>query len=103
MKAGGTGDIVLGKGDSANKENETANSIHGSRPASAKSNQSNKSGSGRAKAVPSPVDLAKENPAADRRKMRQIIAEDPEWSLATVPQLAELCVDHIVRNFERET
>eukprot|EP00118_Oscarella_pearsei_P007214 m.34550 g.34550 ORF g.34550 m.34550 type:complete len:449 (+) comp31996_c0_seq2:56-1402(+) len=39
------------------------------------------------------------NPAADPRKMRRIIAEDPEWSLATVPDLVELCISHIVRNF----
>lgn len=32
--------------------------------------------------------------------MRRIIAEDPEWNLATVPHLTELCVKHIVRNFK---
>ncbi|XP_074662310.1 dynein regulatory complex subunit 5-like [Tubulanus polymorphus] len=36
----------------------------------------------------------------DLRNMRRIIAEDPEWSLATVPLLGELCVKHIVGNFE---
>ena len=49
---------------------------------------------------PSPVMSPKDNPAADLRNMRRIIAEDPEWSLATVPMLAELCVKHIVDNFE---
>lgn len=39
------------------------------------------------------------NPAADPRKMRRIIAEDPEWSLATVPRLIDICVKHIVDNF----
>ncbi|KAL5257068.1 hypothetical protein ACHWQZ_G012106 [Mnemiopsis leidyi] len=39
------------------------------------------------------------NPAADPRKMRRIIAEDPEWSLATVPRLIDICVKHIVNNF----
>lgn len=39
------------------------------------------------------------NPAADPRKMRRIIAEDPEWSLATVPRLIDICVKHIVGNF----
>ncbi|XP_069744095.1 dynein regulatory complex subunit 5 isoform X2 [Narcine bancroftii] len=39
------------------------------------------------------------NPAADPRRMRRIIAEDPEWSLATVPRLVHLCIAHIVRNF----
>ncbi|NXG67575.1 DRC5 protein, partial [Hemiprocne comata] len=29
------------------------------------------------------------------------IIEDPEWSLATVPHLTELCLQHIVHNFEK--
>jgi hypothetical protein len=40
------------------------------------------------------------NPAADPRRMRRIIAEDPEWSLATVPDLVDICIKHIVSNFE---
>lgn len=52
--------------------------------------------------IPSPVDSGKDNPAADWRNMRRIIAEDPEWSLATVPLMVELCVKHIVQNFESE-
>lgn len=28
------------------------------------------------------------------------LIEDPEWSLATVPCLTELCLQHIVHNFE---
>ncbi|XP_067883853.1 dynein regulatory complex subunit 5-like [Heterodontus francisci] len=39
------------------------------------------------------------NPAADPRRMRRIIAEDQEWSLATVPLLSDLCINHIVQNF----
>jgi len=39
------------------------------------------------------------NPAADPRQMRRIIAEDPEWNLATVPLLTELCVNHIIKHF----
>lgn len=50
--------------------------------------------------VPSPIFTTKDNPAADPRQMRRIIAEDPDWSLATVPLLTELCVKHIVGNFE---
>ncbi|XP_058945946.1 dynein regulatory complex subunit 5-like [Pocillopora verrucosa] len=50
--------------------------------------------------VPSPIFATKDNPAADPRQMRRIIAEDPDWSLATVPLLTELCVKHIVQNFE---
>ena len=45
---------------------------------------------------PEPVD----NPSADLRNMRRIIAEDKEWSLMTVPLLWELCITHIVVNFE---
>ncbi|NWV00609.1 DRC5 protein, partial [Upupa epops] len=29
------------------------------------------------------------------------IIEDPEWSLATVPRLTELCLQHIIHNFEK--
>ena len=43
-----------------------------------------------------------DNPASDLRNMRRIIAEDPEWSLATVPLLTDLCIKHIVHNFESE-
>ncbi|KAJ3035659.1 T-complex-associated testis-expressed protein 1 [Rhizophlyctis rosea] len=32
---------------------------------------------------------------------RRIIAEDPEWNLAPVPKLSELCVKVIVANFEK--
>ncbi|KAM8938497.1 dynein regulatory complex subunit 5 isoform 1-T2 [Lycaon pictus] len=37
---------------------------------------------------------------ANVRRMRRIIAEDPEWSLAIVPLLTELCIQHIVENFQ---
>ena len=40
-----------------------------------------------------------DNPAADPRKMRRIIAEDPEWTLATVPLLSELTMSNIITNF----
>lgn len=36
------------------------------------------------------------------RNMRRIIAEDPDWSLATVPVLREIVVKHIADNFESE-
>ncbi|KAI0212719.1 Dynein regulatory complex subunit 5 [Lamellibrachia satsuma] len=53
--------------------------------------------------VPSPTDSDKDNPAADHRSMRRIIAEDPEWSLAIVPTLVELCIKHLVFNFEHNS
>ena len=37
------------------------------------------------------------------RRMRRIIAEDAEWSLAIVPLLTELCIQHIVKNFQSES
>ncbi|XP_014681672.1 PREDICTED: T-complex-associated testis-expressed protein 1-like isoform X2 [Priapulus caudatus] len=40
-----------------------------------------------------------ENPAVDPRKMRSIIAEDPEWSLEIVSMLSDLCIENIVKNF----
>ena len=75
---------------------------NGSRPVSGASGKSHRSSKGAAKGgrVPSPDVSAKDNPAADMRNMRRIIAEDPDWSLATVPLLVDLCVKHIVENFE---
>ncbi|XP_045066024.1 dynein regulatory complex subunit 5-like [Coregonus clupeaformis] len=40
--------------------------------------------------------------AADPRNMHRIIAKDPEWSLAVMPVLSNLCLQHIVRNFEEK-
>lgn len=51
----------------------------------------------------SPTPSNKDNPASDLRNMRRIIAEDPEWSLATVPLLWELCIQHIVDNFKNNS
>lgn len=42
----------------------------------------------------------KMNSALDGRKMRRIIAEDPEWNLMTVPLLSELCTKTIVNHFQ---
>ncbi|KAH0622608.1 hypothetical protein JD844_025041 [Phrynosoma platyrhinos] len=53
------------------------------------------------KAPPHPNRVTIMNPAANPRRMRRIIAEDPEWSLAIVPQLTELCIQHIINNFEK--
>ncbi|XP_040920495.1 dynein regulatory complex subunit 5 [Toxotes jaculatrix] len=41
-------------------------------------------------------------PPEDCRKTRRIIAEDPDWSLAIVPFLSNLCLQSIVRNFEEK-
>lgn len=46
-----------------------------------------------------PNQLFKDHVANDNRKMRRIIAEDPEWNLMTVPLLSELCTKAIVENF----
>uniref|UniRef100_UPI003AAC4306 dynein regulatory complex subunit 5 n=1 Tax=Centroberyx gerrardi TaxID=166262 RepID=UPI003AAC4306 len=46
--------------------------------------------------------VAKLNQARDCRKIRRIIAEDPDWSLALVPLLSNLCLQNIVRNFEEK-
>ncbi|XP_073348551.1 dynein regulatory complex subunit 5 [Pagrus major] len=45
---------------------------------------------------------SKLNPAEDYSKMRRIIAEDPNWSLAIVPFLSNLCLQSIVKNFEEK-
>ena len=75
----------------------------GSRPPSGGSKRSARSEEKRPSVPPSPTGSAKENPAADWRNMRRIIAEDPEWSLATVPLLVELCLKHNVAEFESKT
>uniref|UniRef100_A0A8C5MX89 T-complex-associated-testis-expressed 1 n=1 Tax=Leptobrachium leishanense TaxID=445787 RepID=A0A8C5MX89_9ANUR len=49
--------------------------------------------------APLPADCR--NPASDPRKMRRIITEDLTWSLAMVPSLSELCLQHVVGNFEQ--
>jgi hypothetical protein len=49
--------------------------------------------------VKPPSTYFRQNPAADGRKLRRIIAEDPEWNLMTVPMLTDLCVNSIIRNF----
>ncbi|XP_008539039.1 dynein regulatory complex subunit 5 isoform X3 [Equus przewalskii] len=49
---------------------------------------------------PTPVKSKGPNSGANVRRMRRIIAEDAEWSLAIVPLLRELCIQHIVKNFQ---
>jgi len=49
--------------------------------------------------LPSPSDVAVNNPAADRRSMRRITADDTKWTLAIIPDLVELTIRHIVSNF----
>ncbi|KAM8998913.1 dynein regulatory complex subunit 5 [Sarcophilus harrisii] len=51
-------------------------------------------------AIPPPSKTAATNPASNARRMRRIIAEDPEWTLTIIPSLIELCLQHIVDNFE---
>ena len=46
-----------------------------------------------------PNQIFKEHNGNDNRKMRRIIAEDPEWNLMTVPLLSELCTKSIVDHF----
>lgn len=45
---------------------------------------------------------SKLNSVLDPRRMRRIIAEDSEWTLAVVPSLAELSLDNIVKNFAKK-
>lgn len=53
--------------------------------------------------IPPPVKSRGSNPKSDVYLMRRIIAEDAEWSLAIVPLLTELCIQHIVKNFQSES
>lgn len=71
-----------------------------SRAGSAQSGKSGKS-SGRPAMAATPAGSVRgDNPAADWRQMRRIIAEDPAYSLATVPLLVDLCIKHIVTHFD---
>ena len=36
----------------------------------------------------------------EKKILRRIIAEDPDWSLATVPLLKDVAINHIVQNFK---
>ncbi|XP_067320371.1 dynein regulatory complex subunit 5 [Anolis sagrei] len=53
------------------------------------------------KGISPPSRMTIMNPAANPRRMRRLIAEDPEWNLAIVPLLTELCIQHIINNFEK--
>ncbi|CAL8314354.1 unnamed protein product [Lota lota] len=46
--------------------------------------------------------VAQLNVYGDHEKLRRIIAEDPEWSLALVPPLSILCLQNIVTHFEEK-
>ncbi|KAM4012511.1 dynein regulatory complex subunit 5 [Anomaloglossus baeobatrachus] len=48
----------------------------------------------------SPLPADERNVAGDARRMRRIITEDYSWSLAIIPALTDLCLQHIVRNFQ---
>lgn len=53
--------------------------------------------------IPPPSKSKGWSTGASGGRMRRIIAEDPEWSLAIVPLLTELCIQHIVENFQSES
>ncbi|XP_009557489.2 dynein regulatory complex subunit 5 isoform X1 [Cuculus canorus] len=55
--------------------------------------------SDRSTAIPS-LYPSQASPTADS-KYKHCIAEDPEWSLVTVPCLTELCLQHIADHFEK--
>ncbi|XP_076873788.1 dynein regulatory complex subunit 5 [Brachyhypopomus gauderio] len=40
--------------------------------------------------------------ATHPRQTRRVLAEDPEWSLAVVPSLANLCLQNIVKHFQEK-
>ena len=84
-----------GASDGGKGEGSVAGSVKGSVQSSRKSPPGSKGAS-----IPTPNLADADNPAADLRNMRRIIAEDPDWSLATVPMLVELVISHVVDNFE---
>lgn len=50
--------------------------------------------------IPSPEVIALQNPAVNTRTLRRIIAENPDWTLSTVQELSEICLNSVVKNFE---
>lgn len=91
--------------DTENKENVSERPQSQSKPSSLKSGKSNpvfEFANEKTDGVASPDAAAADNPAVDMRYLRRIIAEDPEWNLTTVPCLVELCLSHIINNFECE-
>lgn len=85
------------------KSGKSGKSPGGSRAGSAKSGKSARSTASTTKTksgAASPAPSIHDDPIGDMRNMRRIIAEDPEWSLATVPLLSDLCIKHVVGNFE---
>ncbi|KAM8777957.1 dynein regulatory complex subunit 5 [Rhynchonycteris naso] len=54
----------------------------------------------KASVIPPPVKSKAMHSGTNVYLMRRIIAEDADWSLATVPLLTELCIQHIVKNFQ---
>ncbi len=38
--------------------------------------------------------------AQEKRYLRRIFAEDPEWNILSVKKLTDLCLDVLVANFE---
>jgi hypothetical protein len=92
------------KADDDKQSIKSGKSPAGSRAGSAKSGRSARSAASTTKtksgAASPALSLRDDDPIGDMRNMRRIIAEDPEWSLATVPLLAEMCIKHVVGNFE---
>ena len=79
-------------GNDAKSLKNESNAALGSRIGSGKSNKDG--------AIPPANMESADNPSADLRNMRRIIAEDSEWNLATVPLLVDICINHVVQNFE---
>ena len=60
------------------------------------------SGASPLKTSPNPAPIHLKPKTTNVRRMRRIISEDAEWTLAIVPLLTELCIQHIVKNFQSE-
>ncbi|XP_075836820.1 dynein regulatory complex subunit 5 [Microtus pennsylvanicus] len=58
------------------------------------------SGASPLKTSPNPAPMHLKPKTTNVRRMRRIISEDAEWTLAIVPFLTELCIQHIVKNFQ---
>lgn len=85
-------------GGRAGDGKSVSGSVQGSIVSSRKSPPGSKGAS-----IPTPNLADADNPSADLRNMRRIIAEDPDWSLATVPMLVELVISQVVNNFENNS
>ncbi|XP_075250689.1 dynein regulatory complex subunit 5-like isoform X2 [Convolutriloba macropyga] len=90
---------AAGAPDATEEKKEDPSATAGNKPSSVKAPAASDPPADAGPPITLEQAVSYDNPAADPRKMRRIIAEDPEWTLATVPLLSELTMENIITNF----